>query len=205
MALVDAVVDDRDLHAFAAGTGGRGERRSADEGGALVERQPEPHARVEPVDERKAGEVDQPPGRELDGQAVQHDLVAARDVRGGDRPLQLNDGRSLGALEAREVAARGRARDVEPVSAGACERPALGAGKRREWKADDHAHSAVCLARRNAQGAVAEKRERAVSEVAIDRLEARGCGCAERERRDRGDEEGGAAQGLRLALETPTQ
>ena len=60
----------------AAGAGGRGERRSADEGRALVERQPEPHARVEPVDEREAGD-DEPPSRELDGQAVQHDLVAA--------------------------------------------------------------------------------------------------------------------------------
>ena len=86
MRLVDAVVDDPDLHAVAR----RGERRAApelvgaDERRATVERDAVPPSDVHVLDALDAGELRDITARERDGEAVQHDGVAPPDLRGGD-------------------------------------------------------------------------------------------------------------------------
>ena len=85
MRVVDPVVDDGDLHALAAQARGGPERPGPDQARALVEREPVGVARVDLRDERELGEVGQPANRELDRQAVEDDLEAARDDGARDR------------------------------------------------------------------------------------------------------------------------
>ena len=87
MRLVDPVVDDPDLQALAR----RGERRApeirrADQPGRAVEQRPVREARPD-CRARECAEPDELRARDDDGEAVQDDREAARDLCAGDRGL----------------------------------------------------------------------------------------------------------------------
>jgi hypothetical protein len=113
--VVDAVVDDPDLD---AGTGdprrGR-EGRGADQARAAVQRQLVAQAGEELGDERHRAQTRQPPVRELDRDAVEDDLEAARDAGGGDRGADGADRRGLSGVDPRQVCPRRTALDVEAL------------------------------------------------------------------------------------------
>jgi hypothetical protein len=194
--VVDAVVDDPDLHAVAARTGERVQLVGADHAGARVGEQVVRRARVDLPHEREPREGRQLRDRKRHGHAVEHDLEATADPRLRDRAHELRRGRALRGGDAGEVAAGRRGRHVEPACrAGGGERSAVRGSERRQGQADDHAHAAVGVVWRDEQRAAPHARA-----VVFNGEERRACGARCQERRSDCEETHRTAQGREFML-----
>ena len=147
MGLVDAVVDDPDLHPVARGGQVRApDRGRADERRCLVERlrgaaeRVVAHGGVDPGD---AGELRKPgklAARQLDRERVQDDAVVPAHGRGRERALDAALERPLRRGQAAEVAdARGRAQ-VEPAGARGLRQHAAFGGRLRQRRRVERDH-----------------------------------------------------------------
>ena len=164
MGLVDAVVDDPDLHPVARGGQVRApDRGRADERRCLVERlrgaaeRVVAHGGVDPGD---AGELRKPGNlgaRQLDRERVQDDAVVPAHGRGRECALDAALQGPLRRGQAAEVAdARGRAQ-VEPVGARGLRQHAAFGGRLRQWRRVERDHD---LGSRRARGGRSGKRKR---------------------------------------------
>ena len=114
--LVDAVVDDADLHAVAGRRQGRAapELVGADDRRASIERHAVAPSHVHAFDPLDAGELRDVAGCEGDGEAVQHDRVAPPDLRGGDSGANAPLDGLLRRSHVGEIRAARRRVEVEP-------------------------------------------------------------------------------------------
>ena len=103
--LVDAVVDDCDLHAGAVGARGPLQDVGADHGRRLVERERVRDARIDLRHDRLAHERRQLRRGERHGQRVEHDLEAAADARLRDCCADLCGGARLLLVEPAQIGA----------------------------------------------------------------------------------------------------
>ena len=116
--LVDALVDDPDLHPLTRVR----ERRPPDDGRAdqlrrAIEARAVGRARPDTRDAGNAGEPRHRSARHHDCEAVQSDAVAPVDVRAGDRLRDAARDDRLLAIELLEVADRRRRRELQPPAA----------------------------------------------------------------------------------------
>ena len=153
-----------------------------DQLGASVHRQHVAEAGEDPRREALADERGQSPRRQVDREAVEHDLVPVRDACLGDRPLQLCDGRGLGRAEAGEVGARRARRDVEPRAGERALEIALVERERRLRQLHDHADVRVAVTAHGGDTG-ADPGHLELAEIALDGPEAGGRGDGECERR----------------------
>ena len=137
--LVDALVDDPDLHPLAR----VGPRRPPDDGRAdqlrrAIEARAVGRARPDARDAGYAGEPCHRSARHDDGEAVQRDAVAPVDVRARDRLGDAARDVRLLAIELLEVADRGRRRELQPPAARRerGERPVAHGGIRERGRAE---------------------------------------------------------------------
>ena len=144
MRLVDAVVDDRDLHALSCG-GERGppDLRRTDQLRRPVEQRVVGHARPDVRDPGDAGDRRHPAPGHDDREAVEDDAVAPANVGAGNRGADPRLHDTLSTIEAPEVVpARRRAEQqaLRPRERGVGQRAPLGEdlGERRLLQGDEH-------------------------------------------------------------------
>jgi len=104
---------------------------------------------------------------------------------------------TLGLREAREVGARRRAADVQPLGGAQRERAEiLRGGERRQREPGDHRHAAAAVAGRYPYDSGADSRQGDVPEVPVDRPEGGARGRGGQERRQQREKDEWAAQRL---------
>ncbi len=99
MLVVDAVVDDGDLHALAASASHRRELRSSDHERPAVHGHRVREVRVHVLRDVELEQLRQLLVREVHGESVQQQPVPTRDLRCGKRGADLGDGRPLGDVQ----------------------------------------------------------------------------------------------------------
>ncbi len=175
--LVDAVVDDGDLDAFAARPRDAVQLVRADHGRAPVERLAVADAGVDARDDVEAHELRQALCGQRHREAVDEDAEAAADARLRDRASQRHACARLRGIESAQVGVGGCAVDVQPAGAvGGGDPSPERCGERRQAEARDHTHASPRLAGRDVDHACAYARLRELAGPATDRLERRRCG-----------------------------
>src|SRR5690349_1012758 len=199
--LVDAVVDDADLDPVAAVTGRRPHLVGADDRRALVGIERVADARIDPGHRVEPRQRRQFARRQRDREAVENDPVAIRDAGRGDRTLELGRGSALCAGEARQIHARARVVDVQPRGPGRAEEVPVVGGERRQAQIDEHRQAPVGVDSGDLERPSAHARQAELAVTAADRLEVRGGGRRENQRRSE-QKKNGAAQVSQRSQET---
>ena len=169
--LVDAVVDDGDLHPLAAAAARGCERARADQAGAAVELERVAVARIELAREGELRRLRQLGGGQLDGHSVQEQGVVALDGGARDRALQRRGRRALRPLELGDVGLGAAALHVQPArGAGAGERAGVG-GEGRVGQRQDDGDAALAVSGRDRDLAGADAGDLDLSTAPLDRLE----------------------------------
>ena len=118
MRRIDPVVDDADLHSLARGRErGAPDRGSADQLRRPVEQLVVGHARPHLGDASHTAELRDAPGRNDDGETVQHDAVRPPHARAGDRRPDPVLHRALCSRKRGQVRAARRGPQQQPVRA----------------------------------------------------------------------------------------
>ena len=168
--LVDAVVDDGDLHPLAAAAAGRRERTRADQAGTAVERERVAVARIQLAREGELGRLRQLRRRQLDGHPVQEQCVVPLDGGTRDRPLQRGCCGPLRALQLGDVGPGAAALHVQPARAAAAGKCARVGGERRVGQRQDDGDPALAMSGRNRDLAGANAGDLKLATAPLDRL-----------------------------------
>ena len=172
--LVDAVVDDSDLHPLAAAAAAGCERARADQARAAVEGERVAVARVQLAGEGELRRLRELRGRQLDGHPVQEQRVVALDRGARDRALQRSGGGPLRPLQLGDVRLRAAALHVQPARARAAGEGARVGGERRVGQRQDDGDAALAVRGRDRDLPGADARDLQLAVTSFDRLEGSG-------------------------------
>ena len=200
-AVVDAVVDDPDLHPLAVQPAQRGERCGADHVGAAVRGERVADVRVDLRDEAELHQSRKLARRQLDREAVQHDPVALVHLRLGNRALDSRHGGALCCGEPREIGLRRRGAGVQLRARRALQRAAAPGSEGLAVEPDDDAREPAAVPGRDVERPGANGwRGAGLGDRATHRLERRCRRQREEERRERGEKNDRAAQEPQTSL-----
>ena len=183
---IDAVVDDADLDALAARARRGMELVRADDARASIRRERVRKVRVDLRRKRQPCERRQLRDGQLDGHAVEHDLVPLLHARLRNRAKQAGCVAALRLDEPRDIAASCGARRVESLlRLDGRERAPVGRRERRERQSDDDADRAGAMGRGDADRPGANAWQDRLAESPPHRLKR--CPSRNRRRQRRGD------------------